>query len=329
MPSPQMQRIIDALKQRQIDRASQPPRTLEEIRAAFAPVGQLLPLPDSATVTAVDADGVSAHWLDVAGAEPDNILLFVHGGGYSLGSLRSHGPLAARIGTETKRRVLFIEYRLAPEHPFPAAVADVLSAWRWLTASGIDPASVVVAGDSAGGGLVLVLLHTLRDGRQPMPVGAVLISPWLDLTCSGSSMTDRADQDPIFSRQRMQAFASTYLNGADPRDLSASPLFDSHVGLPPLLVQVGGAEVLFSDSERFAQSAANDGVDVTLNVADQLPHVYHGALDTPEATAAVRQIADFTRIVGDPRGAARAPFSHRVPDSSQPARREADGQSQT
>jgi epsilon-lactone hydrolase len=294
-----MQRIIDALKQRQVDRASQPARTLEEVRAAFAPAGQLLPLPDDVLVTTVDANGVVAHWLDGPGMEPDHTMVFIHGGGYTLGSLRSHGPLAARIGREAKRRVLFIEYRLAPEHPFPAAVDDVLSAWRWLTAGGIDPASVVVAGDSAGGGLTLVLLHTLRDRREPMPAGAVLMSPWLDLTCSGPSMTDRADQDPIFSRARMQALASTYLNGADRQQVAASPLFGSHAGLPPLLVQVGGAEVLFSDSERLAQSAADDGVDVSFNVADKLPHVYQGALDTPEATAAIRQIADFTFTAGE------------------------------
>jgi epsilon-lactone hydrolase len=305
VPSPQMQRIIDALRQRQIDRLGQPAATLEETRATYAPVGQLLPLPDDVTVATVDANGVLAHWLEVPGAEPGNILLFIHGGGYLLGSLRSHGPLAAQMGRETRRRVLFVEYRLAPEHPFPAAVEDVLSAWRWLTAQGRDPASVVAAGDSAGGGLTLVLLHTLRDSRQTMPAGAVLISPWLDLTCSGASMTDRADQDPVFSQARMQSLASTYLNGADPRDLSASPLFGSHAGLPPLLVQVGGAEVLFSDSERLARSAAKDGTEVILDVADKLPHVYHGALHTPEAAAAMRQIADFTLSVGEAHGSAR------------------------
>jgi monoterpene epsilon-lactone hydrolase len=237
MPSPQMQRIIDALRQ---------------------------------------------------------ILLFIHGGGYSLGSLRSHGPLAAQIGRETGRRVLFPEYRLAPEHPFPAAADDVLTAWRWLTAQGARPASVAVAGDSAGGGLTLVLLQALRDSGQAAPAAAVLISPWADLTLSGASMTERAAQDQVFSQPRLSALASDYLNGANPRDHAASPLFGSHYDPPPLLIQAGSAEVLLSDAERLAEAAAKDGVHVTLNVADGLPHVYHGALDTPEATAAIRQIMQFT-----------------------------------
>jgi epsilon-lactone hydrolase len=293
MPSPQMQRIIDALRQRQAGRAGQPPRPLEEIRAAYAPTGQFLPLPDDVAVSAVDADGVHGYWLDAPGAEPDRFLLFIHGGGYSLGSLRSHGPLAARIGRETRRRVLFPEYRLAPEHPFPAAVNDVLATWRWLTAEGADPATVAAIGDSAGGGLTLALLQALRDSGQATPAAAVLISPWIDLTLSGASMDRRAAEDPVLSRARLARRASDYLNGTDPRDPAASPLFASHAGLPPLLIQSGSAEVLLSDAERLAEAAARDGVNVTLNVADGLHHVYHGALDTPETATAIRQIAQF------------------------------------
>ncbi len=294
MPSPQMQRIIDALWQRQASRAGQPLRAVEETRAAYAPAGQLLPLPDDVSVSAVDARGVPAYWLDAPDAEPDRFLLFIHGGGYSLGSLRSHGPLATRIARETRRRVLFPEYRLAPEHPFPAAVNDVLATWQWLIAEGADPASVVAIGDSAGGGLTLALLQALRDRGQAAPDAAVLISPWIDLTLSGASMNGRAAEDPVLSRARLARLASEYLNGADPREREASPLFGSHAGLPPLLIQSGSAEVLLSDAQRLAEAAARDGVNVTLNVADGLPHVYHGALDTPETATAIRQIAQFT-----------------------------------
>lgn len=217
MPSLRMQGVIDSLERRQAARAAGPPRTLDEVRASYTPVGQLMPLPDDITVTGVDANGVPAHWLDQPGGERDKVLLFLHGGGYSLGSLRSHGPLAARLLHATGTRVLFVEYRLAPQHPFPAAVDDVLAAWDWLVAQdGVDASSVPAAGDSAGGGLTLALLHTVRDRRQAMPAGAVLISPWIDLTCSGSSMIDRAARDPIFSRERVQRKAAEYLAGAAP-----------------------------------------------------------------------------------------------------------------
>jgi monoterpene epsilon-lactone hydrolase len=289
-----MQNIIDFLRQRKAVRASQPPRTLEEIRADLAPVGQLVSLPEDVIVTGVDLAGVPAYWLLAPEADPERVLLYLHGGGYTAGSLRGHGPLAAHLGRATTRRVLFPEYRLAPEHPFPAAVEDVLTAWHWLqTVGGIDPASVIVAGDSSGAGLALTLLQTLRDRREALPAGAVLISPLLDLTASGASIVERADQDPIFTPDLIRGMGPVYLGDADPRDPNASPLFGSQSGLPPLLIQVGSAELLLSDSERLASAAAQAGIDVTLHVADELPHVYQGALDTPETAKATRQIADF------------------------------------
>jgi epsilon-lactone hydrolase len=294
MPSQQMQQIIDCLWQRQAARATQPPRTLEQVRAGLAPAGQLRPLPEDVLVTDVDAGGVPAHWLDTPEASPERILLYLHGGGYTAGSLRSHGPLAAYLGRAAGRRVLFPEYRLAPEHKFPAAADDVRATWRWLvTGQGAEPASVAVAGDSAGGGLALMLLQALRDAGEPLPQGAVLISPLLDLTASGASITERAGQDPIFTPDAIRGLGPAYLGKADPKDPAASPLFGSQAGLPPLLIQAGSAELLLSDSENLAVAAAAAGGDVTLQVADGLPHVYHGALDTPETAAATRQIADF------------------------------------
>jgi monoterpene epsilon-lactone hydrolase len=291
-----MQNVIDLLTQRKATRASQRTRTLEEIRAAFAPAGELHPMPVDVTVTAVDADGVPAHWLMTPEANPHRVLLYLHGGGYTLGSLRSHGELAARIGRAAGMRVLFLAYSLAPEHPFPAAVNDVLAAWRWLRdANGADLGSAVVAGDSAGAGLALALLQSVRDAGEPLPAGAVLISPLLDLTASGASIIERADQDAIFTPDAIRGVGAAYLGDADPRTPAASPLFGSMRGLPPVLIQVGSAEVLLSDSERLASAAADAGVDVTLQVADGLPHVYQAALGTPEAVSAMRQIAEFTR----------------------------------
>jgi len=246
-------------------------------------------------VTEVSAGGVPAHWLTAPGAGPGRVLLFLHGGGYELGSLRSDGELAARLGRASGMRVLFPEYRLAPEHPFPAAIDDVLAAWRWLRTQGLDAASLAVAGDSAGGGLAAALLVATRDAGQALPAAAVLMSPTVDLTSSGASMTERADQDPISTPAMLRQFAVGYLAGADPTTPLASPLFASLAGLPPLLIQVGTADLLLSDSERLAAAAAQAGVDVTLQVGEGLPHVYQLLLGTPEAAAATEQIGKFLR----------------------------------
>ena len=203
------------------------------------------------------AGGVPAHWLTAPGADTGRVLLFLHGGGYELGSVRSDGELAARLGRASGMRVLFPEYRLAPEHPFPAAIDDVRAAWRWLRAGqDVSARSIAVAGDSAGGGLAVALLVALRDAGQPLPAAAALMSPTVDLTSSGASMTERADQDPISTPAMLAQFASDYLAGADPKTPLASPLFAALAGLPPLLIQVGTADLLLSDSERLAAAAA-------------------------------------------------------------------------
>ena len=212
-------------------------------------------MPDDVLVTDVTAGGVPAHWLDAPGADAGRVLLFLHGGGFELGSVRSDGELAARLGRASGMRVLFPEYRLAPEHPFPAAIDDVLAAWRWLrTDQGLSAESMAVAGDSAGGGLAVALLVATRDAGEALPAAAALMSPTVDLTSSGASMTERADQDPISTPAMLRQFAADYLAGADPKTPLASPLFASLSGLPPLLVQVGTADLLLSDSERLASS---------------------------------------------------------------------------
>jgi monoterpene epsilon-lactone hydrolase len=296
MPSQAMQNLIDALRDRRKASAGQPPPPLEEVRAAFAPAGRLHPVPDDVLVTEVTAGGVPAHWLDAPGADTGRVLLFLHGGGFRLGSLRSHGELAARLGRASGMRVLFPEYRLAPEHPFPAAIDDVLAAWRWLrTGQDLSAGSMAVAGDSAGGGLAVALLVALRDAGEALPAAAALMSPHVDLTSSGASMTERADQDPVLTPAMIRQFASDYLAGADPETPLASPLFASLAGLPPLLVQAGTAELLLSDSERLARAAAEARVDVTLQIGEGLPHAYQIMLGTPEAAEATDQIGKFLR----------------------------------
>jgi len=291
-----MQDLIDVLRDQRKASAGQVPPTLAERRSAFAPGGIPHPLPDDVLVSEVSAGGVPAHWLAAPGADEGRVLLFLHGGGYELGSLRSDGELAARLGRASGMRVLFPEYRLAPEHLFPAAIDDVLAAWRWLrTDQKLSPAGLAVAGASAGGGLAVALLETTRDAGEALPAAAVLMSPTVDLTSSGASMTERADQDPISTPAMLRQFASDYLAGADPRTPLASPLFGSLSGLPPLLVQVGTADVLLSDSERLATAAAEAGVDVTLEVGEGLPHVYQLMLGTPEAARATERIGKFLR----------------------------------
>ena len=296
MPSQAMQDAIDALRERRKASAGQVPPTLEERRATFIPGDRLHPIPDDVLVTEVTAGGVPAHWLAAPGADTGRVLLFLHGGGYELGSLRSDGELAARLGRASGMRVLFPEYRLAPEHPFPAAIDDVLAAWRWLRAGQeLSARSLAVAGDSAGGGLAVALLVATPDAGEALPAAAVLMSPTVDLTSSGASMTERAAQDPISTPAMLRQFAADYLAGADPKTPLASPLFASLSGLPPLLVQVGTADLLLSDSERLATAAAEAGVDVSPEIGEGLPHVYQIMLGTPEAAEATEQIGKFLR----------------------------------
>ena len=296
MPSQAMQDAIEVLRDRQRAGAGQPPPTLEQRRAAFTPGDRLHPVPDDVLVTEVTAGGVPAHWLAAPGTDPGRVLLFLHGGGYELGSVRSDGELAARLGRASGMRVLFPEYRLAPEHPFPAAIDDALAAWRWLrTGQDLSARSLAVAGDSAGGGLAVALLVATRDAGQALPAAAVLMSPTVDLTSSGASMTERAGQDPISTPALLRQFAADYLAGADPKTPLASPLFAALSGLPPLLIQVGTADLLLSDSERLATAAADAGADVTLQIGEGLPHVYQLLLGTPEAAEATGQIGTFLR----------------------------------
>ena len=297
MPSQAMQDLIDSFREKRKASAGQAPPTLAELRASFAPAGRIHPVPDDVQVSEVTAGGVPAHWLAAPGTDPGRVLLFLHGGGFEFGSLRSDGELAARLGRAGGMRVLLPEYRLAPEHPFPAAIDDVLAAWRWLRADqGLSARSLAVAGDSAGGGLAVALLVAARDAGEALPAAAVLMSPTVDLTSSGASMTERVDQDPFSTPAMLRQFASDYLAGADPKTPLASPLFAPLAGLPPLLIQVGTADLLLSDSERLADAAGRAGVDVSLHVGEGLPHVYPIMLGTPEADQATQQTGTFLRV---------------------------------
>ena len=296
MPSEAMRQLLDELRTRQKEAAAGPPPSLAEVRAGFLPMGRPHAIPDDVVVTEAVAGGVRAHWLDAPGADPRRVLVFLHGGGFQFGSLASDGELAARLGRAAGMRVLFPEYRLAPEHPFPAALDDVRAAWRWLTdEQGLPGYSLAVAGDSAGGGLAMSMMVAGRDDGDPLPAAAVLMSPTVDLSSSGASMTECVDQDPISTPALLAQLAADYLAGADPRTPLASPLFAPLAGLPPLLIVVGTADLLLSDSERLAAAAEAVRVSVTLDIGEGLPHVYPLADGTPEAAHATELIGRFLR----------------------------------
>lgn len=253
-------------------------------------------LPEGVTTELAAPGDIPGEWVRGAAAEGDAAVLLVHGGGFSAGSCRTHRELAARLSLASGVPVLTFDYRLAPEHPFPAALDDTVAAYRALLAQGIAPTRLVIAGDSAGGGLALSALLRLRDEGEALPAAAVLLSPWADLALAGESIETRADADPLCSRESLALAASTYLAGADARAPLASPVYADLAGLPPLLIHVGSDEILLSDATRLAEHATAAGVDTTLEIAPGLWHVWHawaGAL--PEAAAALDRIGAFVR----------------------------------
>jgi epsilon-lactone hydrolase len=294
MPSAEHEMVADLLR---AARADEPPEglPLELSRANMDQLADILPMPADVDVTAADVGGVAAEWVVAAGADDDRALLYLHGGAYTRGSVRSHRSFCGRLSVDTKARVLALDYRLAPEHPYPAAVDDATAGYRWLLDEGFDPQRLVVAGDSAGGGLTAALLLALGAEGDPRPAGAVLLSPWVDLTMSGASMEERAAEDPICSPGSLARSAAWYAGGEDPACPLISPLFGDLTGLPPLLVLVGTAEVLLDDSLRFAAAADAVGVDLTLVVEAGLLHVWPLFPGVPESDAAVAQIGEWVR----------------------------------
>jgi acetyl esterase/lipase len=242
----------------------------------------------------VDAGGVPAEWTTAPGAREDRALVYLHGGAYCLGGIASYRGLTARLSRLARLRVLSVDYRLAPEHPHPAAVDDAVAALRFAYASGLAPSRVAVGGDSAGGGLALAALLALRDAGDALPAAGVCLSPWTDLSGSGESMHSRASLDPLVEAETLAQMAAHYLAGRDPRTPLASPLFANLRGLPPLLVHVGTAEILLDDATRLAERARDVGVDVQLEVWDDMIHVWHAFADAlPEGEQALQGIADF------------------------------------
>ncbi|MCC2669721.1 MAG: mlhB [Armatimonadetes bacterium] len=250
--------------------------------------------------TAADAAGVPGQWVIAAGGDPDLRLLYLHGGGFIAGSSDYYLTLAARLSLAIGGAVLALDYRLAPEHPFPCGLEDSLRAYHWLRECGPDGAgaarAVVIGGDSAGGGLTLSMLLALRDRGEPLSAAGIAISPFADLTLTGESLGSEAPKDPIMSPLCLPDFVRLYLGEADPASPLASPVFGDYHGLPPLLVQVGEHEIIRDDSVRVAARAHEAGVRATLEIWSGLFHVFqsHEPL-LPEAGTAINRIAAFVR----------------------------------
>lgn len=276
---------------RQRNRSLDMGRPLALQRANLDRLGAQAPVAKGTQVLRFAIDGIPAEWIDGPDVHRDRVLLYLHGGGYCVGSCTSHRGFVSRIAGACRARLLLPEYRLAPEHPFPAALEDACAVYRYLLAQGYPPEQILVGGDSAGGGLAVALLLALRDEGQPLPAAAVLISPWTDLQASGDSLHSRAKQDPWLRPVGIKKTANVY-RGKMPADHPLiSPLYADMTGLSPLLIHVGDDEILLDDSTRLAAKAAAAGVDVQLTIWEGLWHVFHAFFQwVPEVRQANEEI---------------------------------------
>jgi epsilon-lactone hydrolase len=290
MASTEFYELVEKLRSR--PREENP--TIEQQRAGFAALSRQFPPPASATFEPVNASGVPAEWVSIKGGRPSPVILYFHGGGYCIGSAHTHRDLVGRMCMAADARALSVDYRLAPEHPFPAAVHDGVAAYRWLRGQGVDARSIVIAGDSAGGGLTLATLLALKQAGDELPAGAICMSPVTDLAKQGESMRTKVDVDPMVQPKSSTAYAQKYLASGDPRTPLASPLYADLEGLPPLLILVGTWEVLLDDSTRFAEKARAAGVEVDLEVWEEMIHIWpFFAAVLPEGRQAIDRMAAF------------------------------------
>jgi acetyl esterase/lipase len=266
------------------------------VRAAFNALIAQVPVPADVIQKPVEIGGVPGIDVTVPGSDAEGVILYFHGGVYVIGSAATSVPLVSDLVRRTGVHAVTLDYRLAPEHPYPAAVEDARAAYEGLLAQGIEPGQIVLAGDSAGGGLAVATLLAAREAGLPMPAGAYLMSPYADLTLSGETLTERESLDPILTPLGLRVRAPEYLAGADAADPLISPIFGDLTGLPPLLIQVGSHEILLSDALRLAARAATSDVTVTLEVTPGVPHVFQGyAVLLDEAGAALDRAADFMK----------------------------------
>lgn len=264
--------------------------TIQEARASFEKMMDEFPPSDEVVLEPFDLPGVSAIDAIAPASSNEHFALFFHGGGYNAGSAKSHSDLMGRISNGTRIQVIGIDYRLAPEHPFPAAVDDAITSYTQLLEKGVDPDKIFLIGSSAGGGLVIALLSSLINSKLRSPRAAAVISPWVDLTLTSPSLRQNEGKD-FLTPDRLKASVEMYLKGKDPKDPLASPLFGDLRGFPPLMIHVGSSEILIDDATKLAEKAKEAGVDVTLEVFDEMVHAWHTfARKLPEGVEAIDKL---------------------------------------
>jgi epsilon-lactone hydrolase len=290
MPKPEAARAIQEWR----DLVAGPRGTLADSRRHAEEFFAKMSVPPEVKVEHAEVGGIPGDWLSMPGADAARVLFYIHGGAFVLGSIRGYRALGARLAKAARSRIFLVNYRLAPENPFPAAIQDAADAYRGILKLGVPPSSIVIAGDSAGGNLTVATLLSLRESGVPLPAAGVCISPWVDLECVGETMKSKADVDPLCEHDSMLLEAGLYLNGHGARDPLASPIHADLRGLPPLLIQVGTEETLLDDSTRLARRAEEAGVPVTLEIFEGMPHVWHLFAEyLPEAQQAIDKIGEF------------------------------------
>ena len=292
MAGPEIVKLKNILREKALPPGVEPP--LEQMRKAMEKVA--FRVADDVKIENVTVAGRAAEWVRAPGVQAGRAILYLHGGGYVMGSLNTHRSLAGEVSRAAQAAVLLIDYRMGPEAPFPAAVEDGVASYRWLLDQGFKPKALAIAGDSAGGGLAMATLVSARDQGLPMPAAAVPISPWVDLTCSNESYKTRAAADPMINPSGINRLVGFYLQGKDAKQPYASPNFADLRSLPPLLIHVGRDEVLLDDSIKLDAKAKADGVNSTLEIWDDMIHVWHAFHPMlPEAKQAIVRVGSFLR----------------------------------
>jgi epsilon-lactone hydrolase len=297
MASPQADQMKAGMRATRANAAGTAAPSLEQMRALANPMmAAMATVPARVRFEAVDAGGVPAIWVVPEGATTDRVIQYLHGGGYVIGTAATHQNMVGHLAAATGCRALSVDYRLAPEHPHPAAVNDSIAVYEWLLGLGIDPRHIAVSGDSAGGGLTVATLIAIRDRGLPNPAAGVPMSPWIDMEATGASMQNNAHVDLMVATAGLKMMADLFLNGQSTRDPLSAPLHADLTGISPIYVQVGGEEALLDDSTRLATNAAAAGVDVRLDVFPEMQHVFQlCAGNMPEADDAIARIAAWLR----------------------------------
>ena len=268
--------------------------TIEENRARSARTAKLTRIPKDVTIADVEVDGIRAKWISPSHEKSGKIILHLHGGGYVTGGMDSHLMMCIPMAQTLKTKILLPEYRLAPEQPFPAAVDDVVKVYRWALTQGYQPQDIILSGDSAGGGLALATVLSLRDAGNLLPAAVICMSPWTDLTFTGQSHITKGKADCVLLTDVLREWAACYAGTETPNNPLISPIYADFHNFPPLLIQVGSDEILLDDSRMLAEKVKADGVNVTLKVWDEMWHVWPALGDLlPESKKSFEEIGEF------------------------------------